>query len=372
MDIGTAIREFMVGSVLILDISARIKSLVDGLGAPRIAEVLCPTPPACLKLRPTHRGSEELRVPTYKLMAGDLPLAEIRFEPHGHLVHPTYSFDEIAEDRRLEALLIHLGHILMHEIRPKPVETSTGWEHVNCTYMRLGEGPMQPGRPNTTYSIAILSDRDSWLNTYIADLVLSWLKVGHHVLWVHEIEELSLGDFCFYLGCGRIVDKAVRSMFRHNLVVHESALPKGKGWSPLTWQILAGECRIPVTLFEAADQLDSGVIYDQDWLEFEGHELIDELRRVQAGTTLLLCMRFIDRYPKRVDSACAQVGEPTFYPRRKPEDSRLDPAKSINAQFDLLRVVDNVRYPAYFDLRGFHYRLMVEKFELPERTGAPE
>jgi methionyl-tRNA formyltransferase len=30
--------------------------------------------------------------------------------------------------------------------------------------------------------------------------------------------------------------------------VHESALPQGQGWSPMTWQILEGASPIPVTL----------------------------------------------------------------------------------------------------------------------------
>ena len=76
-----------------------------------------------------------------------------------------------------------------------------------------------------------------------------------------------------------------RLRFRHTLVVHESDLPQGKGWSPLTWQILAGQVSIPVTLFEAVKRADSGPIYAQRWLHFEGHELIDELRAAQAGAT---------------------------------------------------------------------------------------
>ena len=40
------------------------------------------------------------------------------------------------------------------------------------------------------------------------------------------------------LSCGQIINKEVLQRNRNNLVVHAGALPKGKGWSPLTWQIL--------------------------------------------------------------------------------------------------------------------------------------
>ncbi len=150
-------------------------------------------------------------------------------------------------------------------------------------------------------------------------------------------------------------------MFRHNLVVHESDLPQGKGWSPLTWQILEGKNQIPVTMIEAEEKVDSGVIYAQEWIEFQGHELVEELRAAQAKTTIRLCEKFVREYPEIIDTAKEQAGEESFYPRRKPEDSRLDPGKSIKENFNLLRVVDNEKYPAWFELDGWKYLLKIEK-----------
>ena len=53
------------------------------------------------------------------------------------------------------------------------------------------------------------------------------------------------------------------ALHRYNLAVHESALPQGQGWSPMTWQILEGASSIPITLFEAVADLDAGPIYLQ-------------------------------------------------------------------------------------------------------------
>lgn len=192
---------------------------------------------------------------------------------------------------------------------------------------------------------------------------MDWLIAGHRVLWVHDKHELRPGDFCFYLSCGQIVHTNILSQFRHNLVVHESELPSGKGWSPLTWQILEGKNRIPVTLFEAAEKVDSGVIYAQEWMEFEGHELIDELRKTQANATLKLCKRFVENYSQILDEAREQDGEESFYPRRLEAGSELDPMQSIEAQFDLLRVVDNQQYTAFFENLGHRYYLKIEKAE---------
>ena len=60
------------------------------------------------------------------------------------------------------------------------------------------------------------------------------------------------------------------SLHGYNLVVHESALPKGQGWSPMTWQILEGLNIIPVTLFEAVADLDAGPIHLQHQIKLKG------------------------------------------------------------------------------------------------------
>ena len=147
--------------------------------------------------------------------------------------------------------------------------------------------------------------------------------------------------------------------FGHTLVVHESDLPQGKGWSPLTWQILEGKSHIPVTLFEAAERVDSGPIYAQRWLEFKGHELLDELRYGQAAATRELCRWFVDNYPESAAEACEQSGEESIYPRRRPADSALDANQTFAEQFNLLRVVDNQRYPAFFDWCDRRYELTI-------------
>lgn len=209
--------------------------------------------------------------------------------------------------------------------------------------------------------ILILSDADSWLNAHLHQLLMEWEAQGHSVSWFHDPSQADAGDFCFCLSLGQLVPESVRARFLHTLVVHESNLPQGKGWSPLTWQILAGQNHIPVTLLEAAERVDSGPIYAQRLLRFAGHELIEELHTAQAAATLELCRWFVDTYPRSAAEARSQEGDESFYPRRRPADSRLDPDKTLAEQFDLLRVVDNERYPAFFDRDGHSYRVIIER-----------
>jgi methionyl-tRNA formyltransferase len=60
-----------------------------------------------------------------------------------------------------------------------------------------------------------------------------------------------------------------------------------------------------------------------------------------------------------------QQGEatPTYYRKRCPDDSRIDPSRTIAEQFNLLRVADPERYPAFFDWCGHRYQITLTKLK---------
>ena len=58
---------------------------------------------------------------------------------------------------------------------------------------------------------------------------------------MHNAEAFIKGDVCFYLSYEKIVTKKTLEKYKNNLVVHASDLPKGKGWSPMSWQISRGK-----------------------------------------------------------------------------------------------------------------------------------
>lgn len=212
----------------------------------------------------------------------------------------------------------------------------------------------------TKLNISILIDNpNSWFMPHGHDLARQLREHGHTVFEVGSPADLPSGDIAFFLSCEQIIKKEVRDRNRHNLVIHASALPHGKGWSPTTWKIIEGENKIPLTLFEAVDKVDAGDIYATSAIVLEGHELIDEVRKKEGKAIINLALRFVDAYPNV--SGRSQEGEETFYPRRKPEHSELDPNKSLVESFNQLRVSDNERYPAFFKHNGHTYILKVYK-----------
>lgn len=208
--------------------------------------------------------------------------------------------------------------------------------------------------------ISLVSDNlDSWIIPYVKRLKSELSKKGHEVKFLSDNKKITTGDVAFFLACENLVKADVLKRSSHNIVIHESKLPQGKGWSPLTWQILEGKNKIPITLFEAELSVDSGDIYLQDTMNFKGDELLDEIKQEQGEKTVSLVLEYVKRYKSILGKK--QKGKSTFYQRRIPKDSELDINKSIKEQFNNLRVADNERYPTFFKHKGQTYIIKIYK-----------
>jgi len=186
----------------------------------------------------------------------------------------------------------------------------------------------------------------------------------HAVELVRWKTELHGGDILFLISCHELIDEAVRSLYSTTLVIHASDLPEGRGWSPHIWQIIEGRNDIVVTLLEADDRVDSGPIWGQRVVRLEGHELFQEVNSALFSIELEL-MDYAVGHFAQIKPQPQDDRAPTYYRRRTPEDSRLDPSKTLAEQFNLLRVADPSRYPAFFEFRGHRYAIRIEKEDTP-------
>ena len=207
--------------------------------------------------------------------------------------------------------------------------------------------------------ITILTDNpNSWIMPFIEELKI-YLKNDHEVQHVFDSEQVKSGDILFILSCEKLVKSHILKLNKNNIVVHPSNLPKQRGWSPLTWQVLEGKNVIPICLFEAHPIADGGGVYLRDEIKLDGSELNSEMKQKQGEITL----KMIKKYLKEKDSllAVAQTGAPSYCNKIIPEDSEIDINKSIKDQFDRLRVVDNKRYPAFFKHKNNKYIIKIYK-----------
>jgi methionyl-tRNA formyltransferase len=198
----------------------------------------------------------------------------------------------------------------------------------------------------------------------VVERLQGWVKEmslkGYSVSLHYDKDELRGGDILFLVSCSQLVRDKERNLYKSTLVLHASDLPKGRGWSPYIWEVLNGGNEITVTLLEASDPVDSGMIWLKTKFTLEGHELLSEINAKVFDSELLLMNQAVERF-ERINPV-PQEGDPGNYmPKRSPQDSWLDPYKSIAEQFNLLRVVDSERYPAFFDYQGKRYLIKIEK-----------
>jgi len=204
--------------------------------------------------------------------------------------------------------------------------------------------------------IAILTSPNQRLIPYAKNL--SNLIDGSKLFFEHETMENSF-DIVFILSYHRIIKEEFLKRHKHNIVIHACSLPQGKGWAPMFWQLLEGKEEIPFSMFEASEGVDDGNVYMQKKLTLAGYELNEELREKQAKQTIKMCKEFINNYDK-YKIPTPQSGIETFYPKRTSKDSKLDITKSIKDQFNLLRIVNNNEYPAFFEIDGRIYKLKIQ------------
>lgn len=205
----------------------------------------------------------------------------------------------------------------------------------------------------------ICDNKESWFYNYILDLKKQIeSNFTSQVNILDSSQDISKwSDISFFLSCEKIVSKETMKKSNNNIVIHESDLPKWKWMSPLTWQILEWKNIIPITLFEMDEKIDNWNWYIKDNIYLTWYELSNELRIKQYEKTKELIISFIYSYPHNISHK--QEWEETIYWRRKPKDSKLDINKSIKEQFNLLRVVDNEKYPAYFEIDWNKYILKI-------------
>lgn len=198
------------------------------------------------------------------------------------------------------------------------------------------------------------------VNGYLEAWVLE-IQHRHKAELVRSRSELSEGDFLFLVSCYEIIKPEHRANYRHTLVLHASDLPRGRGWSPHVWEVINGADTLTLSLLEAEDKVDTGTVWLQCEIPISKTDLWSDVNHQLFEAEISLMNRAVEEcediqaYPQNPDI------EPTYYRKRTPLDSQLDPEQSVADQFNLIRMCDPDRYPAWFELYGQKYKLRLEK-----------
>ena len=200
----------------------------------------------------------------------------------------------------------------------------------------------------------------------VNNYLVAWVernRQDHSIELVRNKHELSGGDILFLVSCSEILTPRDRSLYGISCVLHASDLPLGRGWSPHIWEISAGAPYITLSLLEVEDEIDSGRIWKKERITVPPTALWDEINNLLFTAEMELIDFALASYGRIVPQEQSKDVEPSFYRLRKPQDSCIDPNKSIASQFDLIRVCDPDRFPAFFEYRGRRYNLKLERHD---------
>ena len=196
--------------------------------------------------------------------------------------------------------------------------------------------------------ISILVDHKSWILKYARLLFKEIKSLNYSVKLARKHSEIKKGDALFILGCKSLLKKSVLIKNKFNLVIHESDLPRGKGMSPVSNQILKKRKKIICSMFNATQKMDNGPIVLKDSFEVKRDDFYEEWRLKQGMTTIKMCLKFLNL--KQIVLKC-QKGKPTYFKKLNKNMFEININSSIKKQHQILQAADFKKFVPFFKIK---------------------
>ena len=175
----------------------------------------------------------------------------------------------------------------------------------------------------------------------------------------YNYKKIKKCDILFLISITKILPLKFFNKVDLPLIIHESDLPKGRGCSPVMWEILKNKNFFYVSILELDEKMDSGRILLKDKFFINSTDLYDEIRDKQSKSNIEIIKKFLKIYPKIKFKN--QIGKPTYFRHRNKKDSQLNINKSIKSQFNLLRINNNNSWPSFFYIQGKKFFIKIYK-----------
>lgn len=184
-------------------------------------------------------------------------------------------------------------------------------------------------------------------------------QLGCKVEVISDADEISpKADICLACGVHYILKKKYLKIPRLGIWgFHETALPKGRGSAPIHWTVLEGGNVLTVSFFELVEKMDAGRLLSQLSAPIYRTALLEDLRSTANDISKKLLDRCLIGFLSGEIQPYEQKGDPTYYKKRTPKDSKLDISKTLEKLWDLIRICDNEDYPPWFEIDGERFIL---------------
>jgi methionyl-tRNA formyltransferase len=154
------------------------------------------------------------------------------------------------------------------------------------------------------------------------------------------------------------------------LNIHGSMLPRYRGRAPVNWAILHGEKQTGATLHYMSERADAGDIVDQMAVPIlENDEAREVFNKVSFAAEIILARSLPGLIDGTAPRLPQKLADGKYYGRRRPEDGKIDWARSAREIHNLVRAVAPPFPGAFGQVDG--QRWMIHKTRVEPRTIEP-
>jgi methionyl-tRNA formyltransferase len=130
------------------------------------------------------------------------------------------------------------------------------------------------------------------------------------------------------------------------IVFHMTDLPYGRGGSPLQNLIVRGHKTTKISAIKVVKDIDAGPVYLKKPLSLSG-----TAREIYFLANVIIEQMIFEIIKIKLKPA-EQKGKPTFFTRRKPEESNIENLKNIDQVYDFIRMLDADGYPNAYIIKN--------------------
>jgi methionyl-tRNA formyltransferase len=161
-------------------------------------------------------------------------------------------------------------------------------------------------------------------------------------------------DIAFCLGWRTLIPTEILACApMGGIAVHDSLLPRLRGFAPTNWGMILGHDQLGATLFQLTDSVDAGNIYFQQAIEPGPNESYESIQHSIADASVRLFDLFLDASRDGTLSPRAQnEAAATFTCARTPADGEIDWRQPNHAILRLIRALAPPAPPAVTYLLG--------------------
>jgi methionyl-tRNA formyltransferase len=172
-------------------------------------------------------------------------------------------------------------------------------------------------------------------------------------------------DFVFSFYYRHMLNSAWLDLAKRGaLNMHGSLLPKFRGRAPVHWAIIHGETATGASLHYMLEKPDAGALVDQQPVPIlENDTALDVSMKVAEAAQRVLARSL----PKLIAGSAAaralDLGQGSYFGRRRPEDGRIDWRAGARTIHDLVRAVAPPFPGAFTEVNGLRLELQETRVE---------